>query len=695
VPWPTPQDYNEAIQSPAICFADGELRASVVETTALGLPRPITGNFASVYRVSGGGRDWALRCFWRDFSDLGDRYAAISAHLGAARLPYTVPFEYLQRGIRVQGAWYPILKMAWSPGVLLDRYVEAQLGNPEALCRLSETWLALSAALERAGLAHGDLQHGNVMVDGGRLVLVDYDGMFVPSLGGRGSHETGHPNYQHPARVGADFGPYLDRFSAWSIYLSLRALAGRPELWTELGGGDECLLFRAADFRDASRSRAFAALDGHPNPDVVALAERLRSFLDLPPSRVPPLQLTTAVTTVAPVERRVVRSATRVVRFVAPEAPREVALLEPSAPAGPDWLADHLPAPQEPPFDPPVTLVRRGAAIAVLAVLAAIALIVVVPSYTVLALGVLLCALVMTAALPVVSYRRLDVVLDLRDRLDWATEVDRDLDAVRGRIDAWEAERRRAGTAYDDELRELTTERAGLTQREAEERAVLRSDWEARAATLDESLRRTTASEVDALTAEITELQRRHVRETLRHSSLRGAQISGIGWSAKLKLFTLGVWAAADLTAEKIQAIGVLDEEELLAVVTWRVERERAARRSAPQQLPADREERITRRYGRERERLQASRRSQEARYHAQDAAVVAHYAQALADLQAEEEATLAARAQDLLECDDAIAALEVELPPLESERLEALHALYPYRSITFARYLRAILGRA
>jgi hypothetical protein len=101
------------------------------------------------------------------------------------------------------------------------------------------------------------------------------------------------------------------------------------------------------------------------------------------------------------------------------------------------------------------------------------------------------------------------------------------------------------------------------------------------------------------------------------------------------------------------------------------------------------------RRYGRERERLQASRRSQEARHQAQDAAVVAHYAQALADLQAEEEATLAARAQDLLECDDAIAALEAELPPLESERLEALHALYPYREITFARYLRAILGRA
>src|SRR5579884_1423770 len=104
--WPTPQDYNEAVQNPRLCFADPELQAGSSEVTTLGLPRPITGNFASVYRVRGPGGDWAVRCFWREYADLQERYAAISRQLQSARLPYTVPFEYLPQGIRVRGAWF-------------------------------------------------------------------------------------------------------------------------------------------------------------------------------------------------------------------------------------------------------------------------------------------------------------------------------------------------------------------------------------------------------------------------------------------------------------------------------------------------------------------------------------------------------------------------------------------------------------
>ena len=46
--WPTPQEYNEAIQNPRSVFADAELQAGQPVLTPLGLPRPITGAFASV-----------------------------------------------------------------------------------------------------------------------------------------------------------------------------------------------------------------------------------------------------------------------------------------------------------------------------------------------------------------------------------------------------------------------------------------------------------------------------------------------------------------------------------------------------------------------------------------------------------------------------------------------------------------------
>ncbi|MBX9723714.1 MAG: hypothetical protein K2X81_20075, partial [Candidatus Obscuribacterales bacterium] len=60
--WPSPQDYNEAIQNPHLCFSDEELRNGKAVLNALGLPQPNSGNFASVYRVRCDGKDWAVRC---------------------------------------------------------------------------------------------------------------------------------------------------------------------------------------------------------------------------------------------------------------------------------------------------------------------------------------------------------------------------------------------------------------------------------------------------------------------------------------------------------------------------------------------------------------------------------------------------------------------------------------------------------
>jgi hypothetical protein len=85
--------------------------------------------------------------------------------------------------------------------------------------------------LQQASVAHGDLQHGNVFVVGEELRLVDYDGMYVPSLTGKTSHEIGHRNYQHPHRTERDFGPHLDTFSAWVIYASLIVPAIDSTLW--------------------------------------------------------------------------------------------------------------------------------------------------------------------------------------------------------------------------------------------------------------------------------------------------------------------------------------------------------------------------------------------------------------------------------------------------------------------------------
>jgi len=82
--------------------------------------------------------------------------------------------------------------------VTLFTYVERNLGNSTLLFALASRWLEMIKVLNKFSIAHGDLQHGNVLVVNGDLKLVDYDGMFVPTLAGKISSEIGHRNYQHP-----------------------------------------------------------------------------------------------------------------------------------------------------------------------------------------------------------------------------------------------------------------------------------------------------------------------------------------------------------------------------------------------------------------------------------------------------------------------------------------------------------------
>jgi ankyrin repeat protein/predicted Ser/Thr protein kinase len=225
------------------------------------MPRPVTGAFASVYSVRSGGKRWAVRCFKQQFPDYQQRYSAIGAYLKKAKLSYTVDFEFLAKGILVNGSWYPIVKMEWVEGRQLNEYVRDFRQAPEKLAALAARWRDMTKALSAAGIAHGDLQHGNVLVVGDQLRLVDYDGMFVPALRGRGSNERGHPSYQHPRRTGSHFDASIDRFSNLAILVALRALALRPELWQKFNNDDN-LLFREGDYKNPTTSDLFRKLEG-------------------------------------------------------------------------------------------------------------------------------------------------------------------------------------------------------------------------------------------------------------------------------------------------------------------------------------------------------------------------------------------------------------------------------------------------
>src|SRR5256712_2809757 len=248
--WPDLTEYHEVVQHPQKAFADPGLKVVTLELDRFGMPKPVTGGNAVVYKAKEPGgflsfkKTWAIRCFLRPISDHAERYEAISKHLRKVRLPYDVNFQFLKQGIQIRSNWFPIVKMQWAKGDLLHSHIEKHLGYPVALAALRAKWVTLVRHLEAAQVAHGDLQHGNIMVRGGSIHLVDYDGMWVPALRGRHATEIGHRAYQHPERSGQDYAQEIDRFSALVIYLSLAALERDVTLWDRFNTAEHRTLGR-------------------------------------------------------------------------------------------------------------------------------------------------------------------------------------------------------------------------------------------------------------------------------------------------------------------------------------------------------------------------------------------------------------------------------------------------------------------
>lgn len=107
--WPSPQDYNEAVQNIHVNLSDAELREGEIELDALGLSRPMTGAFASVYKVKCATRDLALRCFLRNVPDVQMRYEKISEFIMHDSLACTVGFDFQNESVIYEHCQWEII----------------------------------------------------------------------------------------------------------------------------------------------------------------------------------------------------------------------------------------------------------------------------------------------------------------------------------------------------------------------------------------------------------------------------------------------------------------------------------------------------------------------------------------------------------------------------------------------------------
>jgi hypothetical protein len=295
---PTDSEYFEAIQHPLRCFRDDMLRRGKPAVDSQGKPLVRHGQWSDVYeiRCPAAHERWAFKSYKRDLVGLAPRYRALGEQLLGVDCPALVQAEFLEQGVCVHGRWVPAVKMRWFEGQRLNEYVSEFIDQPQVLLHLADLWLGLAWQLRRVGIAHGDLQHGHILVGRGptgtlALRLIDYDSVFVPALAGQTPDKPGHVNYQHPQRLWQKlYDADGDRFPQLVIYTALRALAVRgPGLWQRFDIGSN-LLFREQDFTDPSASALFQVLWRIPDPVIHALTGRLVLTCQGSPAQIPLLE---------------------------------------------------------------------------------------------------------------------------------------------------------------------------------------------------------------------------------------------------------------------------------------------------------------------------------------------------------------------------------------------------------------------
>ncbi|MEU9842695.1 hypothetical protein AB0C69_26145 [Actinomadura sp. NPDC048032] len=700
--FPTGAEYVDALQNTGLCFEDLDLKRATPDLDRLGRPRPISGNFASVFALtSTAGEKFAVKCFTREAQDQERRYRAISDHLATVNHPWKVDFEYILRGVLVMGNWYPVLKMRWVTGIGLVRWIDANLHDQAALGRLAANFAKLVEQLAAAGIGHGDLQHGNLLVaPDGSLRLVDYDGMYVPALAGLPPAEMGHRNYQSPMRGQTEFGPDLDRFSAWVIYLALVAISSDPSLWQQLHEPDgEYLLLSEEDFTDPATSIRFALLLGSAAPEIRKLAALVRDALTQPLSSLKPLNSSNT--------RIPSASSDFSAPFLAGSAAPHI--LQPPKGTLPSWMAGHLPPkPLEPPviFRGPRPLLALGLLIPAML---APALLVVLGLINTLAVsgdvGVGLAALSAMAF----RYRRRSEVAEARNARQRRAETAQHLRGLDRELKQIEKEQTSLDLHMTKTHEDLAARRNSLQELfvKADQRAD--RELETQLIPIETELRNLTSLRQRKLSMALSKLQEAHVRSRLARITIANSPPHGIGAKLVANLKAAGISTAADFTGivlisgsyqnadayfvlagsthrVKVPGIGEVKAQTLNE---WRQSHETHVRRSQPRSLPAAERQAILAGLAAREKKLKSQKEA--ARQHSAAKRVAARkdLESQQAQLTAEEQNARASAAQARVVLNQRMAVAKSALTSADQALTAAIADVDRYRRVTFFYFLR------
>jgi len=723
---PTGGAYREALFNTSRCFRDPSLVGGAVVLDPLGMPKPISGASGSVFTVqTANNRQWAVKCFTRLVDHQAVRYQQISETMQAVSRPWRVEFEYLPDGVLCAGTWYPIVKMEWIEATGLIAFIEKHLWEPEAIASLAGKFVQMTRDLSTLNIAHGDLQHGNLLVtSSGELKLIDYDGMFVPGLARVGACEKGHINYQSPTRTMGTWGPYLDHFSEWVIYTSLVALTIDPTLWSLLHNqGDEALLFNHTDYRDPRSSRGLLALTQSSKPALHTLGAVMSNVWTPEVRAVPPLnpddlpQLEVRPSPALPISPRIQPTTSGTARGAIPDwvtdAQAVVNTVAPKPSNDSSWVTGHLPPLQPVAF----TSSRAWVRFLSLVFLAVIAATVIPAGLSLIPTAVagstsLLAALVFVA-LTVVLFRRTPQWRAKRNKAALFRACRSEVSSVSREVAKWDKARQEIDTREQKVITKISDQAVKARSAEQKELADANSQLALRIQQLQRQTMSLRSDEDRETGNTLRVLQEQHLYSYLSRASISSAKISGIGPAIVKSLATEGIGTAADFigidysggiqpgsqqvfirlrNGYRVHPTGV-GEKKARALDSWRGALEMQARLTQPARLSPAQAQAIQSKYIQQRQSLANEERTAQARTQVELKQITHKWMQNHTSISAELASTRQAFAQERAHADIELTAARKRASATAWQRDLAAREIAAHRNVSYARYLAGIFG--
>jgi len=242
-----------------------------------------TGGYAVIYPCECCGRKKVIRCWHTPIIGSDERYKIIAKDFTESRLNFLVPFEYHVSSLMVNGVNYPYMITEWIDGENIKNFVFDNKTNKKLLSTLARRFLVLCAEMNGRMIAHGDLQHGNILVSAdGRLFLIDYDSVWTYGMGTSVLDQIkGLAAYQHPCRKNNRYAfGGIDIFPQLTIYLSILAVMHDPSLADiYCFEKSEHMLFSKEDFSDWRHSKVRDDLCRIMNEEIDYLVATMDGYL--------------------------------------------------------------------------------------------------------------------------------------------------------------------------------------------------------------------------------------------------------------------------------------------------------------------------------------------------------------------------------------------------------------------------------